>query len=586
MAFRKLNKETFYKEFTLNNSGLISSKEQMKLRYSTILVAGCGSTGGGVIELLVRSGAEKLILIDDGLCDLNNANRQNMTLDDVGEFKADVLKQRCYAINPFLEIETCNIGVTPDNVTDFVNRADIVIDAIDLKKRSGIEAKYLLHQFCHDYQKPVICGYDMAATQYISIFDYRNSNVDVLDNIITTEMIATMDPLKLCAHLVPLKYIPEDMFEELERGQQGKKFISKLGMTANLFGTMATALVIDMLNNKPVESEYCIDIWSLIRGEYQDKAKINVYRDSMAQWKGLPDEIDDRKYLQRSIENFKTPCFQYLLNDRKINKFFYVCESNEFVGFAIPHYKIEPHLARKLLRYAFVNYSKDNYINKKVASSKLMHTESLDDLSLEDTHIIILEKITGRLMAYSTLKAPIDKSIDFSEKNRIKYSVEEVFGADVFDNTHELKKYSLEQVREITRVVKTSVDNKELLAKIGIMLLVTIRYVICDPRNNIKAVVGDGEINVTLKDLRIHGFNPKVLSESRVSISENHLYYNRYKGRNVFAFWFETKSIDPKRSLYVESLLTLDGGEFIQKYKQIIYSTKRFKSSLPFELEV
>ena len=73
-----INKEDFYHEFTLRNAGFISEQEQAVLRNSVILVAGCGSTGGSAIELLVRSGAENLILIDNGTYDLNNSNRQNM----------------------------------------------------------------------------------------------------------------------------------------------------------------------------------------------------------------------------------------------------------------------------------------------------------------------------------------------------------------------------------------------------------------------------------------------------------------------------------------------------------------------------
>ena len=175
-------KQDFYREFTLRNAGFISDQEQATLRDSVILVAGCGSTGGSAIELLVRSGAENLILIDNGTYDLNNSNRQNMTLDDVGELKPEVFKLRWEAITTFINIEVCNIGITPDNVEDYVIRSDIVIDAVDVTGRSGLEMKFLLHQVCHQYHKAVICGYDMAATQYIPIFDYRDKTLPLFDN--------------------------------------------------------------------------------------------------------------------------------------------------------------------------------------------------------------------------------------------------------------------------------------------------------------------------------------------------------------------------------------------------------------------
>ncbi len=88
----EFNREEFYKEFTLRNAGFINDADQKTLRESVILIAGCGSTGGSVIELLVRSGAENLILVDNGRYDLNNANRQNMVLDDVDRYKPIVFQ--------------------------------------------------------------------------------------------------------------------------------------------------------------------------------------------------------------------------------------------------------------------------------------------------------------------------------------------------------------------------------------------------------------------------------------------------------------------------------------------------------------
>ena len=78
-----LDHDQFYRELTLRNAGFISADDQCGLREAVILIAGCGSTGGSVIELLVRSGAEHLILVDNGSYELNNANRQNMVVGDI-----------------------------------------------------------------------------------------------------------------------------------------------------------------------------------------------------------------------------------------------------------------------------------------------------------------------------------------------------------------------------------------------------------------------------------------------------------------------------------------------------------------------
>jgi hypothetical protein len=55
-------REEFYAAFTARNRGLVSDDEQRQLRGAVILVAGCGSIGGAVVEPLVRLGAERLVL--------------------------------------------------------------------------------------------------------------------------------------------------------------------------------------------------------------------------------------------------------------------------------------------------------------------------------------------------------------------------------------------------------------------------------------------------------------------------------------------------------------------------------------------
>lgn len=563
-----INKEDFYKEFTLRNAGFISEQEQAVLRNSVILVAGCGSTGGSAIELLVRSGAENLILIDNGTYDLNNSNRQNMTLEDVGELKPEVFKLRCNAINPFARIEVCNIGITPDNVEDYVTRADIVIDAVDVTGRSGLEMKFLLHEVCHQYHKGVICGYDMAATQYIPIFDYRDKSLALFDNQITTDMVATMEPLKVCTFLVPVTEIPEAMFEELERSQQGKDYTSQLGIAANLFGTITTGLVIDMLNNKPVKKEYTVDVWKLIRGEYESPEKLAVYQDAIEKWKTEKDDIQDDEFLKRSTKHYSIPFIPTLFREFS-NSSNTLSETENLVSLGIPHKDMSDVAAKQLLRYAFVHYAKVGFINQDQASKELLHSEPLENLSADDLHIIVLEKLTGKVMAYSTLKAPIDLGVEFSQENRALYSVENAFGHDLYSGIEALSKYSVEQVREIGRVVKTQVSDPVVSGKVGVMLLAAYRALIADPKNDIKAMVGDGETNVTLRNLELYGFNPTVIENAQVSIPAEHLYSSRYAGRAVSPFWFEVSNIDLKKAFVLESLLSIQDEQFLNAYQKI-----------------
>jgi molybdopterin/thiamine biosynthesis adenylyltransferase len=562
-----INREAFYKEFTLRNAGFITEKDQRLLRESVILIAGCGSTGGSVVELLVRSGAENLILVDNGRYDLNNANRQNMVLDDVDRFKPIVFQERCNAINPYARLEVCNIGITPDNVNDFVERADIVIDAVDVTGRSGLEMKFLLHEVCHEKRKAVICGYDMAATQYIPIYDYRDSSLALFDNQITTEMVATMDPLKVCTFLVPISEIPEAMFEELERHTQGKDYTSQLGIAANLFGTITVALIIDMLAGRTVKKEYTIDVWKVIRGEYEDTTKLTQYQKAIEQWQKDPCYVDDNEFLQRSLKHYTIPFLPDLLPENNSAPYHLINTSGNLISLAIRQSDLNDFHAKQLLRYAFVHYAKVGFINEKIAAKSLLHHEPIDVLHKDDIHILVLDKTLGKLMAYSTLKTMPNSNQSFSTKERKLYSVEAAFGREAFNEVEALRKYAVSEVREIGRVVKSNLEDKIMSSRVGLLLVQSYHALITHPDSGIKSMIGDGEKNVTLSNLDMIGFNPVLMPEAKIKIEENHLFSSRYAGRDVIAFWFENEKINNDKVKYVEMLLSLNDSEFYPAYK-------------------
>lgn len=104
------------------------------IKTKTIMVIGLGGVGSWVVEALVRTGFERLVLIDlDEVC-VSNTNRQIHTLQStVGKLKAEVLQQRAVAINPRCEVQVVADFLQKDNVLSYLEtyRPDMVIDAID-----------------------------------------------------------------------------------------------------------------------------------------------------------------------------------------------------------------------------------------------------------------------------------------------------------------------------------------------------------------------------------------------------------------------------------------------------------------------
>ena len=112
------------------NIGYITFEEQEKLRVTPIAVLGVGGIGGPLVEQLVRSGCENLVICDCDVFDESNLNRQICTINDIGKYKVDVLEEYIAKINPDVRIKKY-YSVLKTNVFDIVENSSIVALALD-----------------------------------------------------------------------------------------------------------------------------------------------------------------------------------------------------------------------------------------------------------------------------------------------------------------------------------------------------------------------------------------------------------------------------------------------------------------------
>ncbi len=113
---------------------LLLGKEAMeKLQSSRVAVFGIGGVGGFVCEALIRSGVGRFDLIDDDKVCLTNLNRQIIaTRKTVGQYKADVMKERMLEIYPDAEITVRKCFFLPENAHEFpFDEYDYIVDAVD-----------------------------------------------------------------------------------------------------------------------------------------------------------------------------------------------------------------------------------------------------------------------------------------------------------------------------------------------------------------------------------------------------------------------------------------------------------------------
>jgi tRNA A37 threonylcarbamoyladenosine dehydratase len=266
---------SYEKKIVLRNSGFISNELQSKLKKVKILIAGCGSIGGGSVELLVRTGVRNLKLAEPDIYDYTNINRQSLYFNDVNRNKALVLEEKIHKINPYCKTKVYQDGINTQNINTTLEDIDIVIDGIDVTTKEGWEAKYLLHTEAKKRRIIVISGYDMDTTQYVLIHNYKKDNESLFKGRISKKHIKQFDPLINCVFLITPKNMPLGIFEELDRVEKNNKsFISQLGIAANLYAIIATSAILKILDKRDIKEEIYIDMWKELNTYTQeDKLK-------------------------------------------------------------------------------------------------------------------------------------------------------------------------------------------------------------------------------------------------------------------------------------------------------------------------
>ena len=118
-----------------------------------VAVIGLGGVGSWAVEALVRSGVGRFTLVDaDDVC-VSNSNRQlHAIAGQFGHNKAELLAERCRAINPAVQVEAVAQFLTPSNLGDLLDRGhDLVLDACD-----SFRSKVELIAWCRRRKIPLV----------------------------------------------------------------------------------------------------------------------------------------------------------------------------------------------------------------------------------------------------------------------------------------------------------------------------------------------------------------------------------------------------------------------------------------------
>ena len=141
--------EKFSRQILIDKIGL---EGQLKIFESKILIVGCGGLGSIAATYLSMSGVKKIGLVDNDKIELSNIPRQLFFFEqDIGKYKADVLKKKLSKQNPDSVIETFNKRFSIGNSKEILKNYKIVLDCSD-----NFSTKYLLNDQCYKYKKILV----------------------------------------------------------------------------------------------------------------------------------------------------------------------------------------------------------------------------------------------------------------------------------------------------------------------------------------------------------------------------------------------------------------------------------------------
>jgi sulfur carrier protein ThiS adenylyltransferase len=101
------------------------------VKRATVGIAGLGGLGSAVAVALVRTGIGRLVLADFDVVEPSNLNRQQYTVDQIGQFKAEALVANLRRINPYVALESHVVRLAADNIASVFADVDVLVEAFD-----------------------------------------------------------------------------------------------------------------------------------------------------------------------------------------------------------------------------------------------------------------------------------------------------------------------------------------------------------------------------------------------------------------------------------------------------------------------
>lgn len=205
-----------YAALYTRNGPIIGRLLQDKISQLRVGVAGCGSTGGAVVDGAIRLGVQHFHLCDNGAYEAANLNRQLVSQNEIGVNKAVAYGARVKAINPEATTRIWDEGLTNANIDEFLNGLDFLFDAVDVTTPEGMRMKLLLHEKAAEKKIATGSALDLAYVQWLQSYNYHLGEKPLHGRLEAAR--AVQNPLKsLLVGFSAVEELPLEISDEIIR---------------------------------------------------------------------------------------------------------------------------------------------------------------------------------------------------------------------------------------------------------------------------------------------------------------------------------------------------------------------------------
>jgi molybdopterin/thiamine biosynthesis adenylyltransferase len=220
------------------NFDTLTREQQATLVSSRVAVLGLGGLGGGVSEMLARTGVGHLTLIDGDVFDPSNLNRQLFCTEDlVGTSKALAAEKRIEAVNSTVQVTAVHQYADEATLYDLIKDSDLVVDCLD-----SIQTRFTLQAAARKARIPLVAGAIAGVTGQVTVIFPDDKGYELIygkkEHLPEKGIESRTGNLSYCALMVSALQASECVKVLLKRGNILRNKLLILELWSNSFEVM------------------------------------------------------------------------------------------------------------------------------------------------------------------------------------------------------------------------------------------------------------------------------------------------------------------------------------------------------------